>query len=291
MNAMITEPMPLWGQAPPRASTRAALADHWLLARPYYWRKAREIPALVPFLVAAYQPSPVVIVAPGGGYHARAAHEGAPVARWLNSMGVSAFVLNYRHAPHRFPVPFLDAQRAVRVLRHGAAGYTIDPARVGMIGFSAGGHLTSMTGTLRGRDWFPRDYHRDAIDGERDTLDCMILCYPVIDMGPRAHEGCRRNLLGKHPDPALVSLLSTQDRVDGLTPPTFIWTTRTDQTVPCEHSLAFAEALARNGIEHEIHVYEHGSHGLGLARGVPGVESWTRSCQDWLKKRGFIPGT
>jgi acetyl esterase/lipase len=246
-----------------------------------------ETPNLVPYLVSSDNPCPAIIVTPGGGYANRAPHEGAPIATWLNSIGISAFVLNYRVAPFRFPVPFLDAQRAVRLLRHHAPRFNIDKNRMGMIGFSAGGHLTSLVGALQQRSWFPEEYQPDAIDKETDSITCMILCYPVINMNARAHSGSRMNLLGKQSKPELWQLLSTNTQVSKSTPPTFIWTTRDDQGVPFEHSTMFRDALVQNHVNHELHVFDHGRHGLGLAEDNPDVHKWTTYCKDWLNKQGF----
>lgn len=283
------EPIMIWGQSVPTSDTKAAIKEYGFFRRSFYKQKAREVPDLVPYLIDASGSIPCIIIAPGGGYQGRAPHEGAPIAKWLNSIGISAFVLNYRHAPFRFPVPFLDAQRAVRLVRFHARTYNIDPSRVGMLGFSAGGHLTSLMGTLQERNWFPTDYTKDEIDSQDDALDCMILCYPVIDIAAKGLEGCRINIMGKKPDPRLAALLTTDRQVDVNTPPAFLWTTRDDQTVPFIHSTSFAKALERNGIEHEIHVFEHGVHGLGLAENVPEVEEWTKDCESWLQTQGFAP--
>jgi acetyl esterase/lipase len=280
----------LWQSSLPRHSVKRVYREYNFALRPYLWRVAREIPHLVPFLIPSgpdQPPKAAIIVAPGGGYMGRAAHEGAPVARWLNSLGVNAFVLHYRHAPFRHPIPFLDAQRAIRLVRSRALEFGIDPNRIGMLGFSAGGHLTSTIGTLQKRVWFPQDYIPDAIDAVDDTLQLMILCYPVISMQNMTHIGSRYNLLGKVPDPTLLNLLSTEAHITPKTPPTFLWTTKTDASVTYQHSEWFANGLHREGIDHRFHLFDHGRHGLGLAEDDPVVGQWTKFCAEWLQKHQF----
>jgi acetyl esterase/lipase len=288
MNEQPHAPLPIWDAAIPSTDAKLAIKEIGWRARRGLRIKAMEIPNVVPYTLSSGKPRPAIIVAPGGGYSDRAPHEGAPIAEWLNSIGIPSFVLNYRVSPFRFPVPFLDAQRAVRYIRHHAARFNVDRDRIGMLGFSAGGHLTSTAGTLQRRGWFPPEYHEDAIDAEPDALACIVLCYPVIDMDAYAHPGCRVNLLGRHPAPELLHLLSTEQQVSKATPPTFIWTTRDDQGVPFVHSTSFSDALARNGIDHELHVFEHGAHGLGLAENDPDVRQWTARCQAWLSHIGFV---
>ncbi len=280
-------PLPIWGDANPSSDVRLAIKESGWGTRRGLRIKAKEIPNVVPYTFVSDKPRPAMIVAPGGGYTNRAPHEGEPIALWLISLGIPAFVLNYRVSPFRFPVPFLDAQRAVRFLRHNAAHFNVDKDHIGMLGFSAGGHLTSMVGTLQRRNWFPLDYHTDAIDAEPDTLACMVLCYPVINMDVNAHAGCKVNLLGRHPDPDLVHLLSTEQQVSKLTPPSFIWTTRDDRGVPFVHSTSFSDALARHNVDHELHVFNHGAHGLGLAGDNYEVHQWIARCQSWLSRIGF----
>nr|MDO8111254.1 alpha/beta hydrolase [Candidatus Sigynarchaeota archaeon] len=287
MNDQSHTPLLIWGDAIPSTNVGLAIKESGWRARKGLRIKALEIPSIDPYTIASDKPRPAMIVAPGGGYAGRAPHEGAPIAMWLNSMGIPSFVLNYRVYPFFFPVPFLDAQRAVRYLRHYAARFNIDRDSIGMLGFSAGGHLTSMVGTLQRRDWFPEGYHDDAIDSEPDALACMVLCYPLINMDANAHIGCRAKFLGRHPDPGLLPLLSTEQQVNKATPPAFIWTTRDDQALPLVHSTSFSDALARYGIDHELHVFEHGAHGLGLAENDPDVHQWTTRCHDWLSRIGF----
>jgi len=226
-----------------------------------------------------------VIVIPGGGYGMRAAHEGEPIALWLNALGIHAFVLRYRVAPYRHPAPLLDARRAVRYVRHEASRYGIDPAKIGVLGFSAGGHLTTSVGTHY--DGGDRDAE-DPIDRVSCRPDAILPCYPVVTfLGPHAHEGSRINLLGDSPAGELVESLSNESRVTPDTPPTFLWHTADDAVVPVENALLFAAALSRNKVPFDLHVYESGRHGMGLAEDDPHVATWTEVCGLWLKRRGF----
>jgi acetyl esterase/lipase len=207
------------------------------------------------------------------------------VARRLNSLGVHAFVLSYRVAPYRHPYPLLDAQRAIRTVRNLAERWGVDRRRVGMLGFSAGGHLAATAGT-----------HFDAGDAqaadpvERASCrpDLLVLCYAVITFqGPFRHEGSLRNLLGDNPPEELQLLLSNERQVNAETPPTFLWHTAEDAGVPPGNSLLFASALARHKVPFELHIFPQGRHGLGLAPDDPRVGAWTGLCATWLKERGF----
>ena len=243
-----------------------------------------DIPALKAYPVDA-QGKGAVIVCPGGGYGMRADHEGEPVARWLNGLGLPAFVLRYRVAPYRHPYPLADVQRAVRYVRHHAREWGIDPDKIGVLGFSAGGHLTSSVGTHY--DAGKADAE-DPIERQSCRPNAIIPCYPVITMKPPyTHEGSLMNLLGEHPDPALVESLSNETQVTPDTPPTFLWHTADDGAVPVENALLFASALSRNKVPFDLHIYESGRHGLGLAEEDPHVANWTEACGLWLKRQGF----
>jgi acetyl esterase/lipase/ketosteroid isomerase-like protein len=229
-----------------------------------------------------------VVVCPGGSYARLASdHEGRQVAEWLNSLGVSAFVLQYRLGPrYRHPVPLNDAQRAVRLVRARAAEWGVDPARVGILGFSAGGHLASTVAT-QGAEGSPGA--DDVVERESARPDFAVLAYPVISLeGPSAHSGSRRNLLGDPADPALVAQLSSEQRVTARTPPTFLFHTADDQTVPVANSLLFFEALQRAGVAGELHVFPHGKHGVGLAPADPVLSAWPRLCASWLRAMGLL---
>lgn len=246
--------------------------------------EAEDLPTLVPYLVEGGAPTAAVVICPGGGYARRADHEGEPIALWLNSLGISAFVVHYRVAPYQHPNPLSDAQRAIRIVRSRAKEWNIDSARVGILGFSAGGHLASASGTHYDSG---RPDAEDPIEREGCRPDLLVLCYPVISFIAYPHTGSRNNLLGDPADPQLVKLLSSENQVTDQTPPTFLWHTADDQSVPVENSLMFASALSRHKVPFELHVYESGRHGLGLAEEQVGVRAWTDACAIWLAKQGF----
>ncbi len=229
-----------------------------------------------------------VVVCPGGGYGALAFnHEGIQVARWLNSLGVAAVILRYRYGPqYGHPIPLGDAQRAVRMTRWHAKEWGIDPDRIGIMGFSAGGHLASTAGTHFDSG---NPDSEDEIDRVSSRPDFMILIYPVISMlDGVTHEGSRRNLLGEHPDPELLWLLSNEKQVSPNTPPTFLVHTTEDEAVPVENSLRFYRALVEAGVPAEMHVYERGRHGFGLAPGDSVLSTWPKHAAMWLESHGFI---
>lgn len=246
--------------------------------------EAEDKPTLVPYLIESKEPVMAVVVCPGGGYARRADHEGEPIALWLNSLGISAFVVHYRVAPYQHPNPLSDAQKAIRMVRHNAAEWNIDPQRVGILGFSAGGHLASSAGTHY--DLGQADA-ADPIERQRRRPDLLVLCYPVITFGEHAHAGSRRNLLGESEPAELVGLLSSEKQVTADTPPTFLWHTADDASVPVENALMFAGALRRHGVPFDLHVYESGRHGLGLAKEHAEASTWPELCGRWLKKHGF----
>jgi len=229
-----------------------------------------------------------IVVCPGGGYNVVASdHEGRQVAEWLNGLGVSAFVLQYRLGPrYRHPAPLQDAQRALRLVRARAADWGVDPHRLGILGFSAGGHLASTAGT-----------HFDAgdpsaadpVDRQGSRPDFLVLCYPVIRLeGPATHRGSRERLLGPDPDPAQVRALSTETQVTPQTPPTFLWHTDEDTGVPPENSVAFYEALRAAKVPAEIHIFAKGPHGIGMAPQDPAASLWPTLCANWLRALGFL---
>lgn len=229
-----------------------------------------------------------VVVCPGGGYaHLAADHEGDQIARWLNSFGVSAFVLRYRIAPrYRHPAPIQDAQRAIRTVRARAREYRVAPDRIGIWGFSAGGHLASTAGTRfdSGSDASP-----DPVERQSSRPDFLILAYPVIAFGsPYAHGGSMRNLLGENPDPKLVESYSTDKQVTPRTPPTFLFHTNEDRGVPAENSVLFYLALRKAGVPAEMHIFERGPHGVGLAPLDQTLSAWSGRLADWFRTRGLL---
>lgn len=232
-----------------------------------------------------------VIVAPGGGYGGLAMnHEGRQVAGWLNAINVTAFVLKYRLGPrYRHPIQLGDAQRAIRLVRARAAEFGIAADRIGMMGFSAGGHLTSTAGTH-----FDAGKHAaaDAVDRVSSRPDFLILGYPVISFDPAiTHAGSRRNLLGENPDPALVDDLSNDLRVTAQTPPAFLFHTDADTGVPAENSVRFYLALRKAKVPAEMHVFERGPHGVGLALADPALSAWPTLLANWMRGRGLLAGT
>jgi acetyl esterase/lipase len=233
--------------------------------------------------------SAAVIVLPGGGYgHLAITYEGHDVADWFNSFGVTAFVLKYRMRTtgHTHPIPMRDGQRAIRTVRARAAEWKINPSRIGVLGFSAGGHLASTLGT-HFDDGDPKS--ADPIDRVSSRPDFLILCYPVISLDlATTHRGSRENLLGKSPDPQLVRSLSNETQVTPKTPPTFLFHTSEDKAVPPENSVAFYRALQKAGVPAELHIFQSGRHGVGLAKDVPGANNWPELCRQWLKNRGLL---
>ncbi len=229
-----------------------------------------------------------VVVCPGGGYGALAMdHEGVQIARWLNGYGIAAFVLQYRLGPrYHHPVELGDAQRAIRYVRTKAASLGIAPDRLGIWGFSAGGHLASTTGTHFDNG---NATAKDAIDRAGSRPDFMILAYPVISFTtPYTHRGSLKNLLGDNPDPKLVESLSNELQVTPQTPPTFLFHTTADTGVPPENSILFYMALRKAGVPAEMHIYEKGEHGVGLAPYDPALSTWPARLADWLRTRGLL---
>lgn len=232
---------------------------------------------------------PAVIICPGGGYGGLATnHEGKDPAEYLTKLGIQAFILRYRHAPqYKHPVPLLDCQRAVRWVKANAEKYQVHPDKIGIWGFSAGGHLVSTAST----HFTPADPDNpDPLERPTSRPDFAILCYPVITMEPPiTHSGSRRNLLGENPDPALVKRLSNHLQVDSKTPPTFLFHTREDKAVVLQNSELYADALKKAGVEHELVVFEKGPHGVGLGGSDPVLSQWPKKLESWLRSHAFAP--
>ncbi|HLU48169.1 MAG TPA: alpha/beta hydrolase, partial [Planctomycetota bacterium] len=229
-----------------------------------------------------------VVVCPGGGYGFLAVdHEGKQVAEWLNSFGVTAFVLRYRIAPrYRHPAPLEDARRAIRLVRARADEWKIDPKRIGILGFSAGGHLASTAATQFEKG---AEGATDPVERVSSRPDFAVLCYPVISfVESYTHRGSLRNLLGDSPAPELVESMSSERRVTAETPPTFLFHTNEDRGVPPENSIAFYLALRRHEVPAELHIYEKGRHGVGLAPGDPVLSTWPERCRAWMEARGYL---
>lgn len=230
-----------------------------------------------------------VIICPGGGYGGLATnHEGKDPAEYLTNLGIQAFILRYRHAPqYKHPVPLMDCQRAVRWVRAHAEKYQINPEKIGLWGFSAGGHLVSTAST----QFTPADPgNPDLFERPTSRPNFAILCYPVISMeSPTTHAGSRRNLLGENPDQALVKKLSNHLNVDSKTPPTFLFHTREDKAVILKNSELYADALKKAGVEHELVVFEKGPHGVGLGGSDPVLSQWPKKLERWLQSHAFAP--
>jgi acetyl esterase/lipase len=248
-----------------------------------------DVPTITTYLVdTASAPVAAIVIFPGGGYSHLAAHEGKDYALFLRAHGVAAFVVKYRLGSngYRHPCMLQDAARAVRFVRYHAAKWKIDPARVGIMGSSAGGHLASTLLT-----------HFDA--GNADDVDSVerkssrptlgVLCYAVISMGQLGHADSRKNLLGENPSPELIRDLSNELQVTKQTPPCFLWHTGEDKTVSVENTLAFAAALQQNGVPFDLHVYQKGRHGLGLMDTAPFTHAhpWANDLLYWLQVQGF----
>jgi acetyl esterase/lipase len=229
-----------------------------------------------------------VIVCPGGGY-ARLSftNEGTVPAQWLNSLGVTAFILKYRVKEYGHPAPLRDILRAIRLVRSRAADFGLKIDRIGVLGFSAGGHLAASAGTLYDA---PEGRTGAALDSVSGRPDFMLLIYPVITMqDPYVHAGSRLNLLGAHPDQAAMDHLSPELNVTKKTPPAFLVSTEEDKTVPFQNSVMFFEALKKAGVPAELHVFEKGPHGFGLKPGFGATSEWPLRCADWLRLHKFIP--
>lgn len=229
-----------------------------------------------------------VVVFPGGGYVNLAMnHEGRDIASWLNARGVTAFVLKYRLAPrYRHPSMLQDAQRAVRTARSLAEKLGYDQNRVGIWGFSAGGHLASTASTHFDAG---NPSASDPIERHSSRPDFAVLCYPVISFDDAiAHSGSKRNLLGENPDPKLVENLSNEKQVTAQTPPTFLFHTGDDPGVPVENSIHYYLALRKHKVPAELHVYQHGRHGVGLAPFDPILSTWPARLEAWLRFHGWL---
>ncbi len=250
-------------------------------------KEPQDIPTITPFPASKETATgAAIVVFPGGGYsHLSDVKEGSDVAKWLNSLGITAFVLKYRLGMrYHHPNPLLDAARAVRTVRARAKEWGVDPKRIGILGFSAGGHLASTLGTHF--DAGKRDA-KDEIESVSSRPDLMVLVYPVITMGELTHQGSKLNLLDKGPSPELVKLYSNELQVTKDTPPTFLVHAMTDTAVPVENSLMFAVALRKAKVPFEMHIYEQGPHGFGLAPTNAVLATWTDRCADWLRLRKF----
>lgn len=277
-------------QNPPQAAAnQPAAVPLWPTGAPgAKGTQPEDLPSMQHYLAPADKANgAAIVVCPGGGYARLAAHEGHDIAVWLNSLGVSAFVLKYRLGPrYNHPVMLWDVQRALRTVRANATDWKIDAQRIGVMGFSAGGHLSASAATHFDEG---NSSASDLIDRVSSRPDVAILCYPVITLQPPfAHLGSRKNLLGDNPTAEVVALLSNEQQVTAKTPPTFLFHTVDDAAVPVENSQMFADALRKNKVPYEMHLYEHGRHGVGLAKDDPALSTWPKLLENWLRARGFF---
>jgi acetyl esterase/lipase len=252
-------------------------------------KEPKDVPGVMVYLPSKDKANGTgIVICPGGGYGGLAMdHEGFQIASWLNDHGIAGIILQYRLGPkYHHPTQLHDAQRAIRYTRSHAKEWGLDPGRVGILGFSAGGHLASTAGTHFDRG--QPDAH-DAMDRLSCRPDFMILMYPVITLtGPYAHVGSRNNLLGNSPDPQLTQTLCNETQVTQDTPPTFLAHTSQDTGVPPENSVLFYLALSKHKVPAELHIYEKGRHGLGLGpRDLP-YASWPDRCMAWMQSRGLL---
>jgi acetyl esterase/lipase len=252
--------------------------------------EAKDKPTLIIYLPDAEMATGCgIVVCPGGGYGGLAMdHEGHQIARWLNSFGVAAFICDYRHRGKGYghPAPLQDAQRAVRTVRARAKEFGVQPDRVGIMGFSAGGHLTSTALTH-----FDKGHadSADAIEKVSCRPDFGLLCYAVIALDqPFTHMGSQHNLLGKDASKDLIESLSNERQVTAETPPTFLFHTQEDTAVPPENSIVFYAAMLKHKVPGELHIYQKGQHGVGLAASIPGTSDWPHAFERWLKVRGML---
>jgi acetyl esterase/lipase len=269
--ANLPAPVPLWANSAP-----GALGSN-----------EEDTPTIAAFIPASNPTHTAVVVAPGGGYvHLSMIKEGADVAAWLNAHGVAAFVLRYRLGPkYHNPIELNDAKRAVRTVRAEAAQYGIAPDHIGMWGFSAGGHLTASAGTMFDAG---DGTATDPIEQQSSRPDFLILSYPVITMeDPYVHRGSRQYLLGDAPTQAEMDAMSPEQHVTAQTPPAFLFTTTDDRTVPVLNSVMLYTAMVKAGVPAEMHIFQHGAHGSGLAPTNPQLQPWTDLLIKWMRERGY----
>lgn len=254
-------------------------------------------PVLETYILDGTQPRGVVLICPGGGYRWTSPRESEPVALQFTAAGWHAIVLHYSVAPRRYPQPLRDVSRAVCLIRERAETWHVDPQKIVVCGFSAGGHLAALLGVHWDK---PVAQATPNMPAGQNRPNALILGYPVITTGEKGHVGSRQQVLGENPDPALLAELSVERHVNTHTPPTFLWHTFEDQSVPLENSLLFAQALRQHQIPFELHVYPYGRHGLSLATAEtatpdlapnPHVAGWIRMCIEWLQIMFQAPKT
>jgi len=253
-------------------------------------KEPKDNPKITVRKVDSNKPTGALIICPGGGYGGLAMdHEGKQMVDWANSIGLTAVLCDYRHRGKGYghPAPLQDAQRAVRSVRANANQWNIDPNKIGIIGFSAGGHLVSTVITQFDAG---DSESTDPIAKQSSRPDFAILCYPVISMGSTfTHRGSEVNLLGQNASLETLVQFASERNVRADTPPTFLMHTVEDKPVPVENSLVFYQAMVAKHVPGELHVYQKGPHGVGLAKSIPGTSDWPVACQRWLKELQMVP--
>ena len=233
-----------------------------------------------------------VVICPGGGYRILAYnHEGRDVAEWLNDHGITGIILRYRMFPYRHPVPMMDVQRALQTARSKANDWALDPERIGVLGFSAGGHLAS-TATVHHKA--PDPDSEDPVERVSSRPDFAVLIYPVVTMREWTHGGSRRNLLGQEPSDDLIALLSNEEQVDANTPPTFLVHSKDDRAVKIKNSEMFLAAMKKHNVPGELMAFDTGGHGYGLGRASTNpdkaheTDAWPKRCIEWFGEQGIL---
>jgi len=269
--SVVHDPIPLWPGVAPHATGDGV----------------NDTPTLTPYLPSGNPTGTAVVVCPGGGYGGLAMdHEGDAIGRWLNGHGIAAFVLTYRHAPkYQHPVPRMDVRRALQYVRANAGKWSLSPDRIGIMGFSAGGHLTGTAATQFAKG---NPAAEDPVSRVTSRPDFAIMVYPVVTLKPPfAHMGSRKNLLGRNAPDTLVNGMSLETQVTAETPPVFLVHTSEDRAVPAENSVHFYLALREAGVPAELHIFEKGRHGLGLGDGMA-FGAWPELCMTWLTGLGLL---
>jgi len=249
----------------------------------------KDVPTLTLYKSSATKTEgAAVVICPGGGYAGLAMdHEGRQIAEWFNRQGITAFILQYRLPAngYRHPVPLLDVLRAIRLVRYNAAQWNIESNKIGILGFSAGGHLASTAGTHFDKSIEMEGYKPDVIDAVSAHPDFMVLVYPVISMEDGiTHRGSKNNLLGPNPSPELIELLSNDKQVTPQTPPTFLVHADDDRGVVAENSICFYQALRKHHVPAEMHIYLKGGHGFGMRPSAGPASQWPDECLKWLRQ-------
>ena len=278
--------VPLWGDKIPNRQETSEMEI--VEEKDIRWIQKVQVPSIEVYLPTGRTASgAAVVICPGGGYQGLAYDwEGTDIAKWFNSQGIAGIVLKYRLPtsesvikPHE--VPLQDAQRAIRLVRQNASAWNIDPDQVGIMGFSAGGHLASTLSTHYNE---PIAFEGDQIDQLKARPDFAILIYPVISFKPAIrHQGSMNALIGASPSQAMMDRFSNELHVDSNSPPTFLVHSTDDKAVPVENSIVYFQALQDSGVPAEMHIYPEGGHGYSLGLQYPEVQSWPTLLEAWLR--------